>query len=112
MKKLLAAFIVMLIMIFVNACVRSQKDNGEVEAKLKATLMAYLSEKKQGAQQYLQYEIKSVQFFEENEPKPMYLCEFNIHMHADTLINNKLIDTEGVMKFRISKDFKILSRDY
>jgi len=81
-----------------------------VDQKLKQSMATHLN-KNPKALNKMHYEVDSVVYFQEAD---FYTCEFYVHMKSDTADKTmaKPIDTLGVMKVKMNKDFKVLSRYY
>ena len=81
-----------------------------VDKELKENMATYLN-KNPKALNKMHYEVDSVVYFQETG---FYICEFTVHMKSDTADKTmaKPIDTVGVMKVKMNKDFKVLSRYY
>ncbi len=72
----------------------------QVEKKLIKTMNDYLNKSREGKAEFT---VKEVVFYPE---KSRYLCEFKVNMKTGNL------DTIGVMKANISKNFKDVERTY
>ncbi len=81
-----------------------------VDQALKQNMTAYLN-KNPKALNTMHYMVDSVIYFQEAD---FYTCEFYVHMKSDTANKtlSKPIDTVGVMKVKMDKDFKVVSRYY
>ena len=81
-----------------------------VDKELKENMATYLN-KNPKALNTMHYMVDSVIYFQEAD---FYTCEFYVHMKSDTANKtlSKPIDTVGVMKVKMNKDFKVLSRYY
>lgn len=92
----------------VMAC--SVKKNPEdVTKQLKVAMTGYLNNDPHAKSKY-SYDVKSVSFFEETN---FFICEFQVRMtnEKDSQASRK-IDTTGVMKVKMDKNFKVISRYY
>jgi hypothetical protein len=58
----------------------------------------------------IKYEVNSVTHFEEAS---YYVCEFKVHMTSAIVSQDKpKVDTVGIMKAKIDKNFKVIGRDF
>jgi len=105
MKKI---FFIALVLI---SCNSNYKLNAtETSDQLKAAMQTFLNQQP-ASREGINFTVQSVAFFYE---KNYYLCEFKVHMtskHIDSS-SGKLIDTVGVMKATIDKDFVKVTRTY
>jgi hypothetical protein len=107
MKNILIA---LLLMFSIISCVNNAAlDQKVIEDSLRVATNRYLNQNTSSVKYHINYDVKNVSFFKESD---IYLCEMKVHMKSDSLIKGKILDTEGVMKFRINEHFMILSRDY
>ncbi len=90
------AFAVML----AAGCREKELTYEQVEKKLIKTMNDYLNKSREGKAEFT---VKEVVFFPE---KSRYLCEFRVKMKTGNL------DTLGIMKANISKNFKEVERTY
>ena len=81
-----------------------------VDQKLKQSMATHLN-KNPKALNKMHYEVDSVVYFQD---AGFYICEFYVHMKSDKADKTltKAIDTMGMMKVKMNKDFKVLSRYY
>ncbi|HRH59060.1 MAG TPA: hypothetical protein PL045_00710 [Chitinophagaceae bacterium] len=96
MKKLFAAFFV-----FILACKPSSPLSAKEE--LIKTMSGFMNEQAKKDSGKVSYEIKDVIYFDD---KSFYICDFTVHMKTSTL------DSTGIMRARISKDYKTVVRNY
>ena len=87
-----------LMLMLAAGCQERELTYEQVEKKLMETMQEYLNEQREGKAQFT---VKEVIFFPE---KSRYLCEFRVNMKSGNL------DTIGVMKANISKNFKDVER--
>ena len=87
-----------LVLMLAAGCKERELTYEQVEKKLIKTMNDYLNENRDGK---VEFAVKEVVFFPE---KSRYLCEFRVNMKTGNL------DTIGVMKANISKDFKDIER--
>jgi hypothetical protein len=107
MKNILIA---LLLMFSIISCVNNAAlDQKVIEDSLRVATNRYLNQNTSSVKYHINYDVKNVSFFKESD---IYLCEMKVHMKSDSMIKGKILDTEGVMKFRINEHFMILSRDY
>ena len=97
MKKL---SVIILLLIAGIGCKPRVISGKELENKLIETMADYL---KKSSTTGAEFQIKSVTYFP-NANKKLYDCEFSVNMH----LNNK--DTIGIMKAKITNDFKNVER--
>jgi len=69
--------------------------------ELKKTMAAFLREKVGPDSLKVKYDVKEVTYFEDTS---YFECEFIVHMTTQS------VDTTGVMRARVSKDFKTVTR--
>ena len=79
-------------------CKQKELSYEQVEKKLMKTMNEYLNKERDGK---VEFDVKEVVFF---PAKSVYLCEFKVNMKTAKL------DTLGLMKANISKDFKKVER--
>ena len=79
-------------------CEEREMTHEQVEKKLIETMNDYLNKSKDGQ---VEFAVKEVVFFPE---KTHYICEFRVSMKTGAL------DTIGVMKANISRNFKEIGR--
>lgn len=91
-------FHLVLVLMLAAGCKERELSYEQVEKKLMKTMNEYLNKQREGK---AEFEVKEVIFFAE---KSRYLCEFKVNMKTATL------DTIGIMKANISKDFKEVER--
>jgi hypothetical protein len=91
-------FGLLLTLMLAAGCGEKQLSYEQVEKKLMETMQEYLNEQREGKAQFT---VKEVIFFPE---KSRYLCEFRVNMKTGNL------DTIGVMKANISRNFKDVER--
>ena len=87
-----------IMLVVVTGCRERQLSYEEVEKKLMKSMNEYLNKQREGKAEFT---VKEVIFFAE---KNRYLCEFKVNMKTAAL------DTIGIMKANISKDFKEVER--
>ncbi len=91
------AGIVLVLMLSVS-CKQKELTYQQVESKLIKAMNEYLNKDRDGK---VEFRVKEVAFYPETN---RYLCEFKVNMKTATL------DTIGIMKARISRDFKEVER--
>ncbi|NCT94545.1 MAG: hypothetical protein GXC72_08985 [Chitinophagaceae bacterium] len=79
----------------------TKNNHAETEQQLRETMTHFLYEKNHFDSSHVRYRIDQVIFFEDRD---FYECEFTVHMQQAGL------DTIGVMKARIAKDFSKVLR--
>ncbi len=81
-----------------------------VDQALKQNMTSYLNKDPKSLNKF-HYQVESVIYFQE---AGFYTCEFQVRMKSDTANKTlpKPIDTVGVMKVKMDKDFKVVSRYY
>jgi curli biogenesis system outer membrane secretion channel CsgG len=97
-------------MLFLFFACKTPKTPVAVDQVLKENMAAYLN-KNPKALNKMHYKIDSVIYFQE---AGFYTCEFYVHMKSDTANKTlpKPIDTMGVMKVKMDKNFNVVSRYY
>jgi hypothetical protein len=77
--------------------------------QLKTAMSDYLNTDPRSKDKF-HYDITSVTYFEDPS---FYICEFKVHMtNAMATQQERKVDTTGVMKVKIDKKFKVISRYY
>ncbi|MBG9378337.1 hypothetical protein I5907_19015 [Panacibacter sp. DH6] len=100
MKRLTA-----ILLLFIFAACNNNPSPAETEARLKQTMLSYLfKENAKGDTSAIKFRIDKVYYFDN---KVNYNCEFYVHM----VIPGK-VDTTGVMKAIVSKDYTDVKRLY
>jgi hypothetical protein len=87
-------------LVLAAGCREKELTYEQVEKKLMKTMNDYLNKSREGK---VEFTVKEVVFFPE---KSRYLCEFRVNMKTGNL------DTIGIMKANISKNFKDVERTY
>ena len=87
--------------VLIFSCRAHDTTRAEVENDLKTAMQTFLYNKVGNDSANVKYRVLDVTYFEENDK---YLCEFKVHMIE------KMLDTTGIMKANISKDFKKVDR--
>ena len=105
MKKIVVASL-----LFLAIACKKKLSREEVQSHLTETMSEYLNNEPK-TKGIIDFEVKSVAFFEEND---FYLCEFKIRMrnHSTNVNERQKIDTTGVMKAKIDKNFVSVNRIY
>ena len=83
------------------SCMAHDTTRAEIENDLKMAMQKHLYDRVNNDSTNVKYRVLDVTYFEENDK---YLCEFKVHMIE------KMLDTTGIMKANISKDFKKVVR--
>ena len=84
---------------------KAKNASGGLENDLKATMQAYLYRDKNNDSTNVKFRVLDVIYYDDKLTN-MYDCEFKVNMKT------KSLDTTGVMKANISRDFKKVVRLY
>jgi hypothetical protein len=103
-KKSALFFIILLNSLLAPSC-KKKMSHEEVEQNLKGAMDYYLNVQSGRDTSLVKFKAVDVLYYEE---KTQYICEFHVHMKQKTPTVS--IDTTGLMKAWISKDFRNVSR--
>ncbi|HEX5152041.1 MAG TPA: hypothetical protein VFW07_11375 [Parafilimonas sp.] len=95
-------FFTILLFGLVISC-KAKNTSADLENDLKATMQAYLYRDKNNDSANVKFRVLEVIYYDD-KLKNMYDCEFKVNMKTRSL------DTTGIMKANISKDFKKVVR--
>ena len=86
-----------------------KKDPSDIDGYLKSAMSDFLNSNAR-VKGKINYEVKSVTHFEETS---YYVCEFKVRMtNAISSNDTPKVDTIGIMKAKIDKNFKVIGRDF
>jgi len=97
------AFAVLLFGVILSC--KAKNTSANLENDLKATMQAYLYKDKNNDSANVKFRVLDVIYYDD-KLKDMYDCQFKVNMKI------KSLDTTGIMKANISRDFKKVVRLY
>lgn len=101
--------VLVLLLSFMFFACSLRKSPESLDTQLKTSMSDYLNNDPK-VQNKLSYTINSVTYFEDPQ---YYICEFQVRMTNEKAAQaERRIDTIGVMKVKIDKNFKVMSRYY
>jgi hypothetical protein len=105
-KKFSALFIALLSMTILFSCLKKD-DKKQTEENLKTAMDLYLNHNPKVDTSRVKFKTLKVYYY---EAKMGYICEFKVNMKEKR--DSMLLDTTGIMKANVSKDFRDVTRRY
>jgi len=93
-----------LLFVLMLSC-KAKNTSADLENDLKAAMQAYLYKDKNNDSTNVKFRVLDVIYYDD-KLTDMYDCQFKVNMKT------KLLDTTGIMKANISRDFKKVVRLY
>ena len=94
-------FIAIVCSVVIFSCRAKDTTRAEIENDLKVAMQTYLYNAINNDSSNVKYKVLDVTYYEAPDK---YLCEFQVHMVT------KMLDTTGMMRADVSKDFKKVDR--